>query len=178
MKNRSLAIKRLAYSGLFLALALVLPFLTGQIPQVGSALLPMHLPVLLCGFICGGGWGAAVGFAAPLLRHLLFAMPPMPGALSMAFELATYALVAGLLYKRLPRTLPWLYADLLAAMVAGRLVWGAVSFAIAGLRGAQFPFAVFWAGAVVNAIPGIICQLILIPILVRALSKNRMALNG
>ena len=87
------SVKKLVYSAMCLALCLVLPFLTGQIPEVGAMLLPMHLPVLLCGFLCGGGWGALVGFTAPMLRHLIFSMPPMPGCISMAFELAAYGLV-------------------------------------------------------------------------------------
>ena len=80
-------------------------------------LLPMHLPVLLCGFLCGGGWGALVGFTAPLLRHLIFSMPPMPGCISMAFELAAYGLIVGLLYKRLGKSMKSLYISLLSAMV-------------------------------------------------------------
>ena len=67
----NLQLKKLIYSAIFLALALVLPFLTGQIPQIGGMLCPMHIPALLCGFVCGGPWGAAVGFIAPLLRYLL-----------------------------------------------------------------------------------------------------------
>ena len=84
-------IQKLTYSALYLAIALVLPFLTGQIPQIGSMLCPMHIPALLCGFVCGWGWGLAVGFIAPLLRSVLFGMPDMfPTAVSMAFELAVY----------------------------------------------------------------------------------------
>ena len=78
-------ILRLALSALFLAIGFVLPFLTGQIQQVGNMLLPMHLPVLVCGFVCGWPWGLAVGFVLPLLRSLFFGMPPMvPTALAMA----------------------------------------------------------------------------------------------
>ena len=81
-------IQKLTYSALYLAIALVLPFLTGQIPQIGSMLCPMHIPALLCGFVCGWGWGLAVGFIAPLLRSVLFGMPDIfPTAVSMAFEL-------------------------------------------------------------------------------------------
>ena len=94
------SVKKMVYAAMCLALCMVLPFLTGQIPQIGSMLLPMHLPVLLCGYLCGWKWGAAVGFAAPLLRHLLFHMPPMPGAISMAFELAAYGLIVAILYKK------------------------------------------------------------------------------
>ena len=97
-----LRIKRLVLSALMLALAYVLPFFTGNIPQIGSMLLPMHLPVLLCGFLCGGPWGALVGFIAPLMRSVLTGgFPPMfPTALAMAFELAAYGGIAGFLYNR------------------------------------------------------------------------------
>ena len=164
-------VKRLVYSAMCLALCLVLPFLTGQIPEVGSMLLPMHIPVLLCGFLCGAGWGAAVGFTAPLLRHLLFGMPPMPGCISMAFELATYGLVVGLLHKKMGKSMKGVYVSLICAMVAGRLVWGAAQMAIMGLNGGSFPFSAFVAGAFTSAIPGIVLQLVLIPVLVRALDK-------
>ena len=88
--------KSLTLSAMLLALALVLPFLTGQIPEIGSMLLPMHIPVLLCGFLCGWQWGLIVGFIAPLLRSVLFGMPPMVNvAIPMAFELAAYGAFAG-----------------------------------------------------------------------------------
>ena len=90
-------VRALVLSAMFLALGLVLPFFTGQIPQVGSMLLPMHLPVFLCGLICGWQYGAAVGFVTPLLRMSLFGMPPLLTAVAMAFELAAYGGVAGFL---------------------------------------------------------------------------------
>ena len=164
--------KKLVYSAMCLALCLVLPFLTGQIPQVGSMLLPMHIPVLLCGFLCGGGWGAAVGVTAPLLRHMLFSMPPAPACYSMALELAVYGLVVGLLYKRLGKGVRSIYVSLICAMVAGRLVWGAAQVALLGLG--KFPFSAFLAGAVTGALPGILLQLVLIPLLVRALDKAKI----
>lgn len=163
--------KKLVYSAMCLALCLVLPFLTGQIPEIGSMLLPMHIPVLLCGFLCGGGWGAAVGFTAPLLRHLLFGMPPMPGCISMALELATYGFVVGLLHRKLGKGVKSIYVSLICAMAAGRLVWGIAQMAIMGLNGGSFPFGAFVAGAFTSAIPGIVLQLVLLPILVRALEK-------
>lgn len=100
-------VRQLVLAALFLALAFVLPLLTGQVPKVGNMLCPMHFPVLLCGFVLGGPWGLAVGFAAPLLRSVLFGMPPMfPVAISMAFELAAYGLVSGLLWRRAKHSLP------------------------------------------------------------------------
>ncbi len=92
-------IRKLTRAAICLALCMVLPFLTGQIPQIGSALSPMHIPVLLGGFLCGPGWAAAVGFVAPLLRFVLFGMPPIfPTGLAMSVELMVYGLVSGLLY--------------------------------------------------------------------------------
>ena len=165
-------IKRLALSAVLLAIGLVLPFLTGQIPEIGSMLLPLHLPALICGFVCGWGWGLAVGFVLPLLRSMLFGMPPMiPTALCMAFELAAYGAISGLLYAKLPKTKASVYISLVTAMIVGRLVWGAARFLCAGLDISAFGLGAFWAGAVTTAIPGIIVQIILIPILVMALEK-------
>ena len=109
MNTNTVRIQKLVIAAVCLALCMVLPFLTGQIPEIGSMLCPMHIPVLLCGFLCGAGWGAAVGFTAPLLRHLIFSMPPMPGCISMAFELATYGLIVGVLHKRLGKGLKGIY---------------------------------------------------------------------
>ena len=93
--------QKITLSAMFIAIGIVLPFFTGQIRQIGSMLLPMHLPVFLCGLICGWQYGAAAGFILPLLRSFLFGMPPMyPMAAAMSFELATYGLVAGLMYQR------------------------------------------------------------------------------
>lgn len=155
-----------------MALAIILPFLTGQIPQVGSMLCPMHIPVLLCGFICGWPWGLAVGFTAPLLRSLLFSMPPMfPTAAAMAFELAAYGALSGLLYKAMPKKIPHIYLSLILSMAGGRIVWGIAQFVFAKVQGGAFPFSAFVAGAFTNALPGIVLQIILIPAIVIALRK-------
>ncbi len=174
----SLRIRKLIYAALYLAIAMVLPFLTGQIPQIGAMLSPMHIPVLLCGFMCGWPWGLAVGFIAPLLRSVLFGMPALfPAAVAMAFELAVYGWMSGLLYRLLPRK-PWaVYAALIIAMIAGRVVWGAVRLLLAGLSGTSFTWALFIAGALTNAVPGIILHLVLIPILVIAMERAGLSLN-
>lgn len=166
-------VKKMSLAALFLAMALVLPFLTGQIPEVGSMLCPMHIPALLCGFFCGWPWGLMVGFVAPLLRSVTFAMPPMfPVAICMAFELAAYGAVSGALYQKLPKKKSSIYVALLVAMVLGRIVWGAAQFVCLGLSGSAFTMSAFWAGAVTSAIPGIIVQIVLIPLLVMALEKH------
>ena len=165
-------IRNMVLSALMLALGFVLPFLTGQIPQIGSALLPMHIPVLLCGFICGPWWAAAVGAVCPILRSLVFGMPPMyPTAIAMAFELAAYGLISGLLYRLLPRKPISPYISLLGAMIGGRVVWGAVRLIMTVGTESTFPMSAFIAGAVTTAIPGIILQIVVIPILVLILEK-------
>ena len=175
--SRNNPIRTLTYSAACLALALVLPFLTGQIPQIGSALCPMHLPVLLCGFLCGPVWAAAVGAVAPLLRSALTGgFPPLfPTAIAMTFELFTYGLVAGLLWRKSKKTVGHIYRSLIAAMIAGRIVWGIATAILLGMGDSPFTWAAFWAGGFANAIPGIIVQLILIPILVLALRKAKLA---
>lgn len=171
MKTRN-EIKNLTLSAMFLALAFVMPFLTGQIPQIGSMLCPMHIPVLLCGFFCGAPWGLGVGFVAPLLRSFVLGMPYMfPTAFCMAFELAVYGFVAGFLHNKLPKKKVNVYVSLLSAMIMGRLVWGAVMFVCMGFDVSAFGFQAFLAGAVVNAVPGIVLQIVLVPIVVITLEK-------
>lgn len=171
MKKQN-SILNLSLSAMFLALAFVLPFLTGQIKQIGAMLCPMHIPVILCGYICGGPWGLIVGFAAPLLRSFIVGMPKIfPTAFAMAFELAVYGFMSGLLHRILPRKKINIYLSLIISMVTGRLVWGFVQLCCVGFDVSKFSLSAFWAGAVMNAIPGIIIQLVFIPVLVMVLEK-------
>ena len=164
-------IRKIVLSGLLIALGIMLPFLTGQIPQIGSMLLPMHIPVLLCGFFCGWKYGLAVGFITPLLRSMIFGMPPFLTALAMAFELATYGVVTGVFNKMLAGKKLRVYISLIAAMIVGRVVWGLVSLVIYGVTNAAFTWQIFIGGALLNAIPGIVLQLIVVPVLVMAVEK-------
>lgn len=172
MSSKHKNLRQLILAAMFLTLALALPFLTGQIPQVGSALCPMHIPVLLCGFFCGPWYALAVGIVAPLLRFALFGMPPlMPTGIAMCFELATYGFVSGLLYKLLPGKKVFTYVTLIAAMLAGRIIWGIARVILAGLAQSEFAWTAFLSGAFVNAVPGIILHILLIPVLVIALKR-------
>ena len=164
--------KRLTISAVFLALGLILPFFTGQIQAIGNKLLPMHIPVLICGFVCGWKYGLMVGFMTPLLRSLLFSMPAPANAICMAFELATYGAISGLTYQQTKGSKFRIYTSLLGAMFGGRIVWGTVSVIIFGISKSAFTWQMFFGGALLNAIPGIIVQLVLIPIIVLALEKS------
>ncbi len=172
--------KKISLAAMFLAIGLVLPFFTGQIPQIGKMLLPMHLPVFLCGLICGWRYGGVVGFSLPLLRYLIFGMPILfPTGIAMAFELATYGLVVGLWYgKSRWHCVISLYRAMIAAMLLGRIVWGFAQIILLGINGAGFSWQMFLAGAFLNAIPGIILQLVLIPTIMVALHKTGLVPFG
>ena len=178
MEKKKTVIKKLAYAAMCVALAMVLPFLTGQIPEIGKSLQPMHIAVLLAGFVCGWQYGAVVGLVSPLLRSLIFSTPKLyPDAIVMTFELAAYGLLAGLLYKLLPKKTGYIYVSLIGAMLGGRLVWGITKYIVLGIKGTAFPMSAFIAGGFVNALPGIILQIVLVPLIVMGLKKAKLMLN-
>lgn len=179
-ETRKKPIINLTLAAMFMAIGLVLPFLTGQIKQIGSMLLPMHIPVFLCGLICGWQYGLIVGFILPILRSTLFGMPILfPTGIAMAFELATYGVVIGWLYSHSRwQCVIALYRCMIMAMLAGRLVWGVVQILLLGINGNGFTWQMFIAGAFLNAIPGIILQLILIPAIMVALNRTGLVRFG
>ena len=175
----ALQVRKMTYAALCLAIAMVLPFITGQIPEIGSMLCPMHIPALLCGFICGWPWGVAVGFIAPLLRSVIFGMPVMfPTAVAMAFELAVYGGTAGILYRLLPRKKWTVYLVLILSMIAGRIVWGIAKLILCRIMGMEFVYFASVADAFVTALLGISAQLVLIPAIVYAMNKAGLNLNN
>ena len=174
MKEKNKLLK-LILAALFMALAYTLPFLTGQIPMIASMMCPMHLPVLLCGFICGWPWGLAVGLIAPVFRALTLGMPVFfPNAVCMSFELAAYGLVAGVMHRLLPKKKPFIYCSLITAMIIGRLVWGAMMYICMGICGGFFTLSAFLSGAVFKAVPGIILQIVLVPLVVILVERPRV----
>lgn len=166
--------KKITLSAMFIAVGMLLPLLTGQIPQIGSMLLPMHIPVFLCGLICGWQYGAAVGFVLPLLRSMIFGMPVMfPMATAMALELMTYGLVAGLLYGiSRHQCIIALYRSMIAAMLGGRVIFGLAMLVFTGIQGGGYTWSAYFASVFLQAIPGIIIQLTLIPAIMLALHKT------
>ncbi len=169
-------IKNLTLTAMFLAMGFVLPFLTGQIPQIGRMLLPMHIPVFLCALICGWKYGAPMAFILPLLRSLLFARPIMfPDAIAIAFEMAVYAFVAGYLYGHSKwQCIRSLYRCLIISMVAGRAVRCVVQISLLGISGKPVALGAFFSGVLVAGIPGIVLQLFLIPAVMLMFHKTKM----
>lgn len=164
------AIRNLVLSTMFVTIGLILPFFTGQIPQIGNLLLPMHIPVFLSGLLCGWRSGIMVGGMLPLLRSVLFGMPVLyPNAIAMSVELAVYGLVSGFLYYRAKhQTVPVIYGSMLSAMILGRIAWGLMEVLLLGMGDHAFTWKMFMAGAFLNAVPGILLQLVLIPAILSA----------
>lgn len=170
-------IQKTVFASLFLALAFIIPFFTGHLPQINSMLCPMHIPIFLCGFICGWHWGLLVGLAAPLLRSALFGLPVFfPTALCMAFELATYGAIAGLIYKLAPKKIPYIYLSLVASMLAGRIIRAIATAVCYGITKTEFSLWGFISGVVIYALPGIILHIVTVPLIV-ILAKKFKVIN-
>lgn len=160
-------ILQMTIAALFVAIGILLPQVTSGIPSIGMMLLPMHLPVLLCGFLCGYKYGALSGILTPLLSSIIFGMPPLYAmAIAMCFELCAYGLIAGLMFKKTN-----VYVSLVSAMLGGRIIFGVAMLTLLGIKGDSYTFTAFLGGAFINAWPGILIQLVLIPVLVIALRK-------
>lgn len=169
-------VKKLVLSAMFIAIGIVLPFFTGQVKQLGDILLPMHLPIFLCGLICSWKYGLAAGFILPILRSLIFSMPPLyPNAISMAFELAVYGFIVGFIYEKAPKkNIIWLYISLIAAMLLGRLVAGGAKTVLLGMAGTPYTFKAFITANFIKAVPGVIIQLIIIPSIMLLIKKTKL----
>ena len=172
MQNKH--VKNLVLAAMLLAVGLILPFFTGQIPEIGNMLLPMHLPVLLCGLICGWKYGGAVGLILPLLRSVIFSKPPIyPNAVTMAFELCAYGLLIGIFYGFFKKkNLLAVCGSLIPAMIGGRLIWGAAKAILLGFSDNPFTLSLFWTEGFATALLGIVLQLILIPTLMILVKKS------
>ena len=174
--NRNL--KKMIYAAFFLALALVLPFLTGQLPELGKVLNPMHIPVFMCGFVAGAPLGGIIGAIAPLLRMLLFGAPTVPTALSMALELAVYGAASGIFYRLLGKKISSLYVSLFIAMVLGRIAFCLVSFFVIGLEESELSFLTYFVMNFATAVPGLVVQLLLVPSAVIILEHFSLSPNA
>lgn len=166
--------KHIVLTGLCIALGLVLPMAFHSIPNAGNIFLPMHIPVLLCGLACGPAYGLACGVLAPLLSSLITSMPPAPVLPGMLCELAVYGLITGLLIRLVHTKRPVvdLYIALVGAMLCGRVVSGVLNALI--FRAGKYSMELWLTSAFVKAVPGILIQLIFVPLLVIALQKARL----
>lgn len=166
--------KQLVLTALFVAIGVALPQAFHAIPNAGSIFLPMHIPVLISGYALGPLFGLICGILTPLLSHLIFQMPPAPVLPGMLCELAVYGLMTGLLNKviKIENRLLRNYVVLIGAMLCGRITYGILNSLV--FRAGQYSMQAWISAAFVTAIPGIIIQLVLIPILVDRLQKANL----
>ena len=164
--------KKLVSCALCIALGVLLPIAFHVIPNAGSVFLPMHIPVLICGLFCGAPYGLACGIITPFISSVMTGMPPAMMLPKMIIELCVYGLVAGLCTQYIPQKneMTKLYMSLIIAMLAGRIVNGFVSTFILSTQG--YTLSVFMTASFITCLPGIIIQLIVIPVLVRILNKS------
>ena len=166
--------KQIVLTALFVALGVALPQAFHAIPNAGSIFLPMHIPVLISGYAVGPVFGLLCGILTPLLSHLIFSMPPAPVLPGMLCELAMYGLMSGLLNKvvNIENRLVKNYVVLIGAMLCGRVTYGILNALV--FKAGSYSLQAWISAAFVTAIPGIIIQLVLIPILVDRLQKANL----
>ena len=180
MTNKMTHLTKIVTTAVCIALCVVLPLSLHYIPGVGSLnlgtlLSPMHLPVLLCGLVCGWQYGLVCGIIGPLLSSLLTSMPGWGYLPNMMIELALYGLLSGIMIGlvRTGKQTVDLYISLVTAMLVGRILTG---IARALTLGIFMPVTLeSWAtGYFVSSLPGIILQLILLPVLYMALQRAKL----
>ncbi|OWZ83706.1 ECF transporter S component [Natranaerobius trueperi] len=158
---------KVTYAGLFIAIGVLLPMIFHLVGVGGTIILPMHIPVIMSGFYLGGRYGLLVGMITPIISHLVTGMPPItpvPMLYIMIFELGGYGFLTGLIFKNTNK----ISYSLLGGMVGGRIIAGIVVWLLSllfGFSNLASPI-IFVGGAVITGLPGIILQLILIPLIV------------
>lgn len=166
--------RKYVLTAMLVAIGVVLPQAFHAIPNAGSIFLPMHIPVLLSGFAVGPVFGLICGILTPALSHLIFGMPPAPVLPSMLFELALYGLMSGLFTKliKVKPLMAKIYCVLILSMLCGRIGYGLLNALV--LKAGSYSLQAWIAAAFTTALPGIIIQLIVIPVLVTALVRAKL----
>lgn len=173
MKKMS-PVKKSIITAVCIALCVVLPQAFHAIPNAGSIYCPMHIPVLLCGLICGWQYGLLCGIAGPLVSALITGMPPAAVLPGMLVECAAYGALTGLMMQLVhtKKVYPDLYICLLVAMLGGRIISGIAKALI--FSAGSYSMTAWVTGSFVTSLPGIIVHLVLIPSIVYALMKAKL----
>lgn len=159
--------KRVVYTGLFLALGIILPQMFHFIPiaNAGKIMLPMHIPAILAGYFLGARSGMAVGFLSPVISCFLFQMPPVLTMPIMAIELLVYGLSAGILGNKIKNT----YISLIGVMIFGRIASGLMYMIFINILGIANLNIQMFTMSIITGMPGIVLQLLVIPPMIKLL---------
>ena len=168
-------VKQLCISALMVALCVILPLVFHAI-GLGGAFSPMHLPVLLCGLLCGPWYGLACGVLGPVISNLITGMPAAAKLVSMIPELAVYGFGCGLLMQLIhtKKTLLDIFLSMIPAILLGRIIGGAVKAAVLISEAKGYSVAAWATAYFAETIPGTILQLVLLPVLYFALMKAKV----
>ena len=171
--NTSTPLRRMILAAVCVALCVVLPIAFHSIPNAGSVILPMHIPVLLCGMIASWPYGLICGLMGPMLSSVLTGMPPAAILPAMMVECAVYGAVSGIMLKftRTGKLYTDLYISLITAMLAGRVISG---IAKALIFSPGLAMSAWITSSFVTSFPGIVIQLVLLPIVITTLMKARL----
>ncbi len=167
-------IKQMVITALLVAAGITLPFAFHSIPNAGSIFLPMHIPILICGIVCGWKYGLICGVLTPLLSSLLTGMPPMAYLPIMLFELGVYGFATGIIFHLMKgkNLLLKIYIALIGAMIFGRITYGILNAVY--FRVGSYAFDLWISSAFITSLPGILVQITIIPIIVFALYKANL----
>ncbi len=169
-------VKRLAAGGLLLAMGILVPqaFHFTGVPASGAVFLPMHIPVLIAGFLLGPLYGLIIGMLSPIISAMTTGMPAIARLPFMIGELATYGAISGLLFEQLGlyKRRFGIYISLLGAMLVGRIVYGLMIVGAIYLFGVKGLSIGMVGTAIITGIPGIVIQVVCIPVLIMALKKG------
>ena len=168
------SVKKSILTAACIALCVVLPMAFHSIPNAGSIFCPMHIPVLLCGLICGWPYGLLCGLAGPVLSSLLTQMPVAAMLPSMMIELAVYGIITGIMMRLVhtKKLYADLYINLIFAMLAGRVAAGTAKALI--FAAGEYSVAAWISGHFIMAWPALLIHLTLIPLLVSSLEKAKL----
>jgi len=177
MKSKT---RRMITAAIMIALGVLLPQIFHIIggPNLGSLLLPMHIPVLLTGFLVGPFYGVIAGFLTPVLSSLLTGMPPIspvPILFLMMFELPIYGLVSGFMFEKKRMNM---FFSLITAMILGRLSYGLGIILLSKVFMLNIPPAITVWSAIATGLPGIILQIVLIPLIIKILERRGLLNEG
>ena len=176
---KGFSIRNILLSMVFLLLAIFLPSICARIPGLDLVLLVMHIPIYLCGFICGAPLGFAIGMVAPVLRSVIFGVPALfPEGVAMMFELAFYGLLAGAFFDTFRRSMGnrsvgASYLALIIAMIGGRIAWGVAMLFMAIFTSVTFSWGEFIYGAFTGEIAAIVLHIVIVPGLVAQMEPSR-----
>lgn len=163
--------KKIVYCGVFIALGIIIPqifhFIGG--PALGGVFLPMHFPVLAAGLLGGPLVGLFTGILSPLLSSGITGMPPVPRLWFMILELGAYGMIAGFLYYKMRKNL---MLSLIISMIAGRILYGAAFIILINFFGVDLPAGLGVTASLAKGIPGMVLQVIILPILIKTLERS------